>query len=274
MAGPASPSMATPRHLDTHRPLILERAAVAQAAALLPVPFVDDLLADAARSTLLRRIATARGVGATDEALSILSRITLADDSAPAAAASHLSRRLLRRTFRRLAVAVQLVGHAGDFANTFAIATLFDHYCALHHVGPGLDGPAATRLRAAIDAAIADARRGYAGSGLRRLAGRTSALLLSAPRALLRRVPLLPSRSTTSSDEPTGTRERTRQPERIESAETVRPGDRPPTVGATRVQRSVAAVSGFANAAGRGYIDALVAAFDARWAAASATPAR
>ena len=227
--------------------LILERAALAQVAALLPLPVIDDLLADAARATLLRKIAAARGVGADEAALSILSYVGAFEErGVPAALAAHTTRRLLRRAFRRLAVALHLVGHAGDFATTFALATLFDHYCARHHVGPGLDAARARELRAVIDAAIADARREVARRGMRGAAERTGRLLLGAPRAVAGVLPLLGGAAGVP-------------------AERVPPGERPRTVGGSIVQRSMRAVGGLAGATTRGWIDALVAAFDRRW---------
>ena len=45
------------QHLGSHRRLILGRALLAGAAGLVPVPYLDDLLAGGVRSQLLRRLA-------------------------------------------------------------------------------------------------------------------------------------------------------------------------------------------------------------------------
>jgi hypothetical protein len=39
---------------------------------------------------------------------------------------------------------------------TFQVGTLFDHYCARHHVGFGLDHTRAVELRTAMDRAVQD----------------------------------------------------------------------------------------------------------------------
>ena len=56
-------------HLARNRPAILQRAAVAAIAGLVPIPVLDDLLASAVRATLLRQIAESRQVDADDAAL-------------------------------------------------------------------------------------------------------------------------------------------------------------------------------------------------------------
>jgi hypothetical protein len=69
---------------------------------------------------------------------------------------------------------------------TFQIGTLFDHYCARHHVGLGLDGARARALRDAMDQAIRRARGQAIEQSFtralkttRKLAGRLSRRLLA-----------------------------------------------------------------------------------------------
>jgi len=52
-------------------------------------------------------------------------------------------------------VVLALSRRVEEMVHTFQIGTLFDHYCARHHVGAGVQGPDAARLRFAIDQAVA-----------------------------------------------------------------------------------------------------------------------
>jgi hypothetical protein len=51
-----------------------------------------------------------------------------------------------------------VVRRADEAMQTFQIGTLFDHYCARHHLGLGLDGNRAHALREAMEQAIRHAR--------------------------------------------------------------------------------------------------------------------
>lgn len=167
-------------HLGQHRGMIVGRAAMASAISLLPVPVLDELLAGAVRETLLRRIAELRRVDIDDAAIALLADVSrgdllrLAIDASAAAV-------VWKRAWRRAAATLRVARRADEFAATFALATLFDHYCARHHVGLGIDQARAHELRAAIDDAVAAARRGL----VQRAVRRSGALLSGAPRALL-----------------------------------------------------------------------------------------
>ena len=242
------------RHLGANRPLILERAAIASAFAALPLPIVDELLAGAVRTTLVRRIAATRNVDLSDAAVDALAHprgepLTLRAGRGLALA------RVLRRGFGKLIALLYVAGRVEEVATTFAVATLFDHYCARHHVGAGLDGGRAGLLRRSIDLAIVDARSGVARRGVGRLARGTSRLLLAAPRAALRRtrqvaVPLLGP---------------------VE-AEPVKGGRASAAPRATLAGRGIDAITAALGDSGLGWVEELVAAFDARWAAAAGTP--
>jgi hypothetical protein len=247
-------------HLEGNRPLILERAAIAGAAGLQPLPLVDDLLAGAARGQLVRNIAERRGVGVDDGAVTVLSQLGEGGYRSTTALATRYA---LRRSFRRLATVFFAATHAGDFATTFAIATLFDHYCARHHVGAGLDQARARVLRRCIDAAIGEARQNLARRGARS-ARRIPGSLLEGPRALGRRLAgRLARRPPVTLSPP--------QPAAALGpipAELI--GPEAPAAGAARggvLDRTLGALGGLIARSGRGYVVELVRAFDRAWAA-------
>jgi hypothetical protein len=143
----------------SNRPLILSHSLLAGAAGLVPIPFVDDLLADAVRAALLRRIAEIHKVDVDPQAIAALRSPHSPHWSVLGAARlSVLAIGGTRRMVRRLATSLLLMRRADEAVETFQVATLFDHYCARHHVGLGLDGDKARRLRHAIERAIARAR--------------------------------------------------------------------------------------------------------------------
>jgi uncharacterized protein (DUF697 family) len=145
------------KHLDIHRRLILGRALLSGAAGLVPVPYIDDLLAGQVRAGLVRRLADLRRVDVDRNAVAEL-------------ATPHHSRLLnaagmgavllggAQRVWRRVAASILVVRRVDEAVQTFQIGTLFDHYCARHHVGLGLDGARANALRAAMEQAIRQAR--------------------------------------------------------------------------------------------------------------------
>jgi len=60
------------QHLGTHRRLILGRALLAGLAGLVPVPYIDDLLAGGVRSSLVKRLAQLRHVDVDGNAVAAL----------------------------------------------------------------------------------------------------------------------------------------------------------------------------------------------------------
>jgi uncharacterized protein (DUF697 family) len=145
-------------HLAAHRGLIVTHAAAAAVAGLLPIPYVDEWLPSLVRRALIRRLAEDRGVDLSEEAVR-----ELADGKVPPPAWSHLINlgpllRTARRGLRRLFLAFVLYRRADSASRTFALGTLFDHYCARLHVGGEVDGAAARALRARIDEVVASPR--------------------------------------------------------------------------------------------------------------------
>jgi|SRR5579859_8122405 len=142
-------------HLDANRTLILGRAVMSGAASLVPIPYVDELLAALVRESLIRRLAEIRKVDIEPAAVQAVaaphgSRLLTAATLGSAALGA------TRRAFRRIAASLLLVRRVDEAMQTFQVGTLFDHYCARHHVGLGLDAKAAAKLRQAMDRAIRD----------------------------------------------------------------------------------------------------------------------
>jgi uncharacterized protein (DUF697 family) len=144
-------------HLGTHRRLVLGRALLAGLAGLVPLPYVDDLLAGSVRSGLVKRIATLRHVDVDANAVAALCTPN-ASRLLHAAGVGAVVLGGARRVWRTVAASLVVVRRADEAVQTFQLGTLFDHYCARHHVGLGLDGVRATTLRQAMDQAIRHAR--------------------------------------------------------------------------------------------------------------------
>ena len=147
----------TTQHLGLHRRLILSRSLLSGAAGLVPVPYLDDLLAGQVRAGLVRRLAELRRVDVDSNAVAELATPT----SSRVLHAAGLGAILLggaQKVWRRVAASILVVRRADEAMQTFQIGTLFDHYCTRHHVGLGLDGDKARTLRDAMDKAIKHAR--------------------------------------------------------------------------------------------------------------------
>jgi hypothetical protein len=141
-------------HLKSHRRLILERSVLAGAVGLVPVPLLDDLLTGLVRGRLVRRLAEARQVDLSPSAVLILAeerQVTMARNATLTA----VSLVALRYAWRKVFVVLALSRRVEEMVQTYQTGTLFDHYCARHHVGAAVQGPDAARLRFAIDQAVA-----------------------------------------------------------------------------------------------------------------------
>lgn len=155
-------------HLEAHRRLILGRSIALALASLVPVPLLDDWLAAVIRRETIRRIAEERRVDLDPEAVKAIADGKVTPPSWHSLLGSLAIAGALRRTLRKVFVAVTLVRRADDIARSFAVATLFDHYCARLHVGAGLDAARGRAVRAAIDGAIGSVRTGVGGRLVRR----------------------------------------------------------------------------------------------------------
>ena len=146
-------------HLSANRRFIVRRALLATAVGgVVPLPVMDEYLAGRVKAGMLMKLAERRQVDLAVSSAELLGdpRGTTAVRNATLTAATLLALKLAWRKF----FAVLAVGRrAEDMASTFQLGTLFDHYCAKMHVGPGLDRARAAELRDVIHASLAEAER-------------------------------------------------------------------------------------------------------------------
>jgi hypothetical protein len=155
-------------HLAEHRRMILGRSLAAGVLGAVPVPLLDDWLQAVVRRGTIRSIAERRRVDLDEEAVRAVADGKVAAPGWRALVAGGFLSRLLSRTLRRVLLAITLASRADAITRSFAVGTLFDHYCSRVHVGAGLDGAAGRRVREAIDGAIAARRGGLASRLVRR----------------------------------------------------------------------------------------------------------
>ncbi len=146
-------------HLRPHRRLIVRRSLLATVVGgLVPIPVADDYIASRVRAGLLMNLAERRQVDLAQSSAELLSdpREGGAMRNATLTAATLLALKLAWRKF----FAVLAIGRRADeMAMTFQMGTLFDHFCARLHVGSGLDRTQAIRLRAVIQATLAETEK-------------------------------------------------------------------------------------------------------------------
>jgi hypothetical protein len=241
-------SHAATQHLDINRRLILGRALMSGAASLLPLPYLDDLVADSVRGGLIAKLAALRSVDVNREAVMLLST-PRGTSVLRAASAGALAVGGTRRAFQRLAISFLVLRRVNEAMETFQLGTLFDHYCARHHVGLGLDGRRAAALRRAMEQAMKQARGDSLERAFRRALRAPGAAALRLPRGVLTLWARL--RGGPVNAEPV-------DPESI---------DEPLAAAAARgrFRRAIDAVESELSGAGRGYLAALTSAFDAAW---------
>jgi uncharacterized protein (DUF697 family) len=177
----------TTQHLDANRRLVIGRSLLAGAAGLVPVPYLDDLVAGAIRSALLRQLGERRAVDLDSNAVAELatphgSRLLGAATIGAVALGG------ARRAWRHVATSILFVRRVDEAVQTFQVGTLFDHYCARHHVGLGLDGPRARQLRQAMDQAIRVARTAAIERTFKKTLRASSGVLVAAARRVLPRL--------------------------------------------------------------------------------------
>lgn len=127
-------------------------AAAAGAASVVPVPFVDALLARLARGSAMRRVAARRGVRLTPDARAVLARPGLASPLGTAPA------RLLRTAITRALAPIRIASRLEDATATFLAALMLDHYLATsdRRAGAPIGEREASVVRAAMEQAWAD----------------------------------------------------------------------------------------------------------------------
>ncbi|MCC6994518.1 MAG: hypothetical protein IT370_07920 [Deltaproteobacteria bacterium] len=170
----AAPDLA---HLAELRAKIAARAVATALAGLVPLPIIDDLASEAARRSMLRMIAKARGIATTPGAIANLAVEVDAPTWRRLATGAAVGS-MLWRSLRKAVLVLTVLREADEAARTFQIGTLFDHYCARMHPGGELDAVSARLLREVMTASMESVRREALKKTFRRgmlLALRTSA---------------------------------------------------------------------------------------------------
>ncbi len=143
-------------YLAAHRRMAVGRALAAAAAGLVPVPFVDDWLIEAALGGAYRRIAADHHIDLDGRAVKNLVHGRSRGASLVDLGASAITARLAAQSWKRLMLAWTAIRRAQAAARIFATLTLFDHYCARAHTGLGLDGERALEVNDIIRRALAE----------------------------------------------------------------------------------------------------------------------
>ena len=178
----------TRAYLEENRTMILGHAIGAAFVGLVPLPYVDEYLPSVLRRRLIRQIAEARGVDLDDEAVRMI-----ADGRVPKPTWRNLVGSaplvaLLRGGFRRALAAFTIYRRAEGASRTFALATLFDHYCARQHVGGALDLAGATELRRRLETTVKATMGSVPAFLVRRAFAGTLRIVARAPSGLLEAV--------------------------------------------------------------------------------------
>jgi hypothetical protein len=145
-------------HLGEHRRMIVLRSLAAGMAGMTPLPLLDDWLVSVIKRGTLRRIAEARQVDVSPEALKAVADGASQPPSWKSLASASLVPLIMRKTLRKAMILLAAARRADEVLQSFAVATLFDHYCAQLHVGAGVDAEAGRALRADMDLVLGRAR--------------------------------------------------------------------------------------------------------------------
>jgi hypothetical protein len=141
-------------YLGMHRRLALGRAVAGTIVGLVPIPLLDDWLAQVVVGGGYRRIAAAHNVDLDDEAVK---NLVFGKTPPPAwleMTSSAIAFRLAGQTLKRFLMVITALRRAQKASRTFAALTLFDHYVQRRHHGLGLDAARALELRDTIGKVI------------------------------------------------------------------------------------------------------------------------
>jgi hypothetical protein len=147
-------------HLVAHRRLIVRRSLLATAVGgVIPLPVMDEYVAGRVKAGLLLKLAERRQVDLAQSSADLLG------DPREGTAVSHgtltvITLVALKKAWGKVFAILALGRRAEEMATTFQLGTLFDHFCAKLHVGPGIDRNRAIMLRAVIHASLAETERG------------------------------------------------------------------------------------------------------------------
>ena len=233
-------------HLAVNRNLILGHTLAAVAGGLVPLPYVAEWVPVMVKRDLVRKIAESRGVDIDEPAVRMIAEGEVHPpswrDLIGAAPVLALVRRL-----RSAFLVWNLYRQAESATRTFALGTLFDHYCARLHVGGELDLGQARTLRKRLEATVRSPAGGFALHSLRRLFVGTLGAAARAPGqivASLRKKQRLEASGEVDAEE-------------VGEEALVQSQDKRTALGraASAFERSVSGL-------GRGFIDGLVDAFE------------
>jgi uncharacterized protein (DUF697 family) len=240
-------------HLGERRRAIVAHAAAAALAGFVPVPFFDEQLPALVKRAMIRRIAEGRGVTLDEDAVRELAEGRVARPSWRDLVGLGALARSARRSVRTLFLAYGVYRRAEAASQTFALGTLFDHYCAQHHVGVGLDAVEAHELRGRIERAIASGGGTLGGFAFRRGFAAALRATVRAPLELVRALTWRRARRRLAA-----------RPAELEAEEVLE--ETLATVAADEksfLGRATAAVDRQLSTLGDGWVGGLVAAFDA-----------
>jgi hypothetical protein len=155
--GPRSPQDLG--HLTANRRLVVRRSLLATAVGgVVPIPVMDEYLAGRVKAGMLMKIAERRQVDLAQSSAELLGdpREGTTARNATLTAVTLLA---LKKAWTKVFTVLALGRRAEEMATTFQLGTLFDHFCAKIHVGPGIDRSSAAQLRAVIHASLAEVER-------------------------------------------------------------------------------------------------------------------
>jgi hypothetical protein len=262
-------------HLVVHRRLIVRRSLLATAVGgVVPIPVMDEYLAGRVKAGLLMKIAEKRQVDLVQSSAELLGdpREGTAIRNATLTAATLFA---LKMAWKKFFALLEIGRRAEEMATTFQLGTLFDHFCAKLHVGPGIDRPRAVQLRAVIYASLAETERAALVAAFRdgsRVLGRT---MLEAPAWATAQL----ERASRHWAESGGTTTEGPSPEEDSPADATEagaaPGASPSLNGnsvaeARWVERAARVVEGRLATMGQGYLTTLIRNFERRWQEAEA----
>jgi uncharacterized protein (DUF697 family) len=141
-------------HLVENRRMILGHTLASTLSGLVPLPYVSEWLPAMVKRDLVRRIAESRGVDLDEAAVRMIAEGEVQKPGWRSALSATPLLRFAGRSLRAAFAALNVYRAADGAARTFALATLFDHYCARLHVGGEMDAGAARVLRKRMEAAV------------------------------------------------------------------------------------------------------------------------
>jgi uncharacterized protein (DUF697 family) len=234
-------------HLLANRRLILGHSVASSIVGLVPLPYVSDILPALVQRDLVRRIAESRGVDLDEAAVRMIAEGDVAPPSWRTLISAAPLLRFARRGLRAAFMAWNVWRHAEGATRTFALATLFDHYCSRLHVGGELDGRAARALRKRMEAAVKTPAGGLLMASARHAFAGALTALAKAPAQVARA--LMPAKKPVVRGE-------------IVAEEIAEEAIEQTAKEKTLLGRATGAVERGLAGVGRSYVDGLVAAFE------------